>query len=154
MEQKEPSMEEILSSIRRILSNEEGDSETTIKEEMLAPKAIVQDSPLELTSDMVVEEPVQTEEAPKKELPVPSDIVEEGLISEQAARESTAKLSELAQVLSEEKETTPPETSLEGMVRSLLAPYLKDWLNAHLPEIVEKVVQKEVRRLVDKADLS
>ncbi len=156
MEQKEPSMEEILSSIRRILSNEEGDSHQTLKEEVLQADHPIQDPPLELTSDMMIDEPPEKSENSEhinKEEVQNSDI-NDGLLSEKTERESAARLSELTQVLSEEKEVESSETSLEGIVKSLLTPYLKDWLNAHLPDIVEKVVQKEIRRLVDKADLS
>ncbi len=156
MEQKEPSMEEILSSIRRILSTEEGDSSKVVNQEAIQVNNAdnyVQNSPLELTSDMMIDEPLEVSgnEDEKKEQTMSE---KEGLLSEKTTRETTAKLSELTQVLSEEKENALPETSLEGMVRSLLTPYLKEWLNTHLPEIVEKIVQREVRRLVDKSDLS
>jgi len=50
--------------------------------------------------------------------------------------------------------TAPPpaslpagETSLEGLVRALLEPMLKDWLDANLGRIVEARVQAEIARL-------
>ncbi len=43
----------------------------------------------------------------------------------------------------------PPQ--LDGDVRTLLAPLLKTWLDAHLPEIVETAVHAEIRRLTGMA---
>lgn len=37
--------------------------------------------------------------------------------------------------------------TLEALVRSMLAPMLKEWLDAHLPEIVETATHVEIRRL-------
>ena len=128
MEQKEQSMEEILSSIRKILSTEGSGTE----------------QPIELTPQMRVGETVQAENT---ESPT--------LVDEGVAQVSMKKMTHLAQVVSEETaEKVVPETSLEGLVRSILAPYLKEWLDANLPALVERVVQKEVRRIADKVELS
>jgi hypothetical protein len=37
--------------------------------------------------------------------------------------------------------------TLDGLVRSMLEPMLKAWLDANMPEIVEKLAQSEIRRL-------
>ncbi len=37
--------------------------------------------------------------------------------------------------------------TLEGMVREMLKPMLKDWLDAKLPEMVEAMVAKEIARI-------
>jgi len=37
--------------------------------------------------------------------------------------------------------------TLDGLMRSLLEPMLQRWLDANLPEIVEKIAQAEIRRL-------
>jgi cell pole-organizing protein PopZ len=37
--------------------------------------------------------------------------------------------------------------TLEGVVRDMLKPMLKDWLDANLPEIVERMVAQEVARI-------
>jgi cell pole-organizing protein PopZ len=42
------------------------------------------------------------------------------------------------------------ETSLEGMTRDLLRPMLKDWLDTHLPPIVEAMVEREITRITKK----
>jgi len=43
-------------------------------------------------------------------------------------------------------QVTPSQT-LEGVVRDLLRPLLKQWLDEHLPLIVEAEVQKEIDRI-------
>lgn len=37
--------------------------------------------------------------------------------------------------------------TLEALMRSLLEPMLKAWLDAHLPELCERIAQEEIRRL-------
>jgi len=38
-------------------------------------------------------------------------------------------------------------TTLEDLVRSALAPVLKEWLDANLPEIVDRAARDEIARL-------
>ncbi len=42
--------------------------------------------------------------------------------------------------------------TLEDLVRSMLAPMLQAWLDAHLPEIVERATHAEIRRLTGRSD--
>jgi hypothetical protein len=37
--------------------------------------------------------------------------------------------------------------SLEALVKSMLEPMLKAWLDANMPEIVERLAQSEIKRL-------
>lgn len=39
------------------------------------------------------------------------------------------------------------DMTLDGLMRSLLEPMLQRWLDANLPEIVEKIAQGEIKRL-------
>ena len=152
MEQQEPSMEEILSSIRRILSHEE---ETQKSDELKTSVSVSAlegaEAPdvMELTDDMRVVEPTTSEVQMK---PFPEDMV---LLSEAAVHASTDRLKHLVDkvVPSCEKEDVR-NTSLEELVCSLLRPYLKEWLDANLPSLVERIVQKEVERLTSKVKLS
>ncbi len=150
MEQKEPSMEEILSSIRRILSNEEIDGNVLNKTQQDVSDGDFSAHPpqvVELTEDMMIQNQ-------NTDMPQPTEQTNDALISEPTVQATVDSLSELTKVIEQEKEQIQPETSLEAVVRSVLKPYLKEWLNAHLPEIVEKVVQREVRRVIDRSDLS
>lgn len=47
---------------------------------------------------------------------------------------------------------TVDEAKLDALMRSMLAPMLKDWLDAHLPEIVETATHAEIRRLTGRTD--
>ena len=38
-------------------------------------------------------------------------------------------------------------TTLDGLVKSMLEPMLKAWLDANMPEIVERMAQEEIKRL-------
>lgn len=47
----------------------------------------------------------------------------------------------------------PPETAtmtLDTLIRQMLGPHIKAWLDAHMPEIVEKLAREEIRRLTGK----
>lgn len=39
------------------------------------------------------------------------------------------------------------QTTLEALVREMLQPMLKEWLDANLPELVETIVTREVARI-------
>lgn len=46
--------------------------------------------------------------------------------------------------------TLPPETAtitLDALIRDMLTPHIKAWLDANMPEIVEKLAREEIRRL-------
>ena len=49
--------------------------------------------------------------------------------------------------------TLPPSSTgmtLDQLMRSMLAPQIKAWLDANMPEIIEKLAREEIRRLTGK----
>ena len=64
--------------------------------------------------------------------------------------ESLAALAMLAQPPAAPQIVRSGETSLEGLVRDLLRPELAAWLDQHLPTLVEKLVATEIARIVGK----
>ncbi|WP_017667026.1 DUF2497 domain-containing protein [Sandarakinorhabdus sp. AAP62] len=49
--------------------------------------------------------------------------------------------------------TLPPSSTgmtLDELMRSMLAPQIQAWLNANMPEIVEKLAREEIKRLTGK----
>ncbi len=148
---KEPSMEEILSSIKRIIA-EEGE------EAVLAPRR-AQKAPVDLAAappvDAAFEEVLElTDEIPEEE-PMPAakpaaaasaESSEEETIlsveSEVAARHSLSALSSMLVTPRDGEENT-----LEALVRGMLRPMLKEWLDARLPALVEDMVAKEIARI-------
>lgn len=67
-----------------------------------------------------------------------------------AMRESLAALAVLSQPGAPPQIVRSGETSLEGLVRDLLRPMLAQWLETHLPVLVEQLVAAEIARITGK----
>ena len=169
--QHEPSMEEILASIRRIIAEDgdaadggEGGGKTA-----LAPAKAEEEDVLELT-DVVEEdeavanspetpvsfptEPALTlePERPRAEAVEPAEA--ERLVSTGSATASVAALAQLVNRPRDKGDEMPlgnTDRTLEDVVRELLRPMLKGWLDDNLPQLVERLVQDEIARLVREA---
>jgi cell pole-organizing protein PopZ len=137
----DPSMEDILASIKRIIADDGAAAPGGVKVETLhgeGPDPL--EDVLELTEQVVVPEAAAAVEPPP--IPVPGKA--SGLISDrttQAARHALASLSTLVV-----RPDAPPET-LDGMVREMIRPMLHEWLEARLPELVEQMVAREIERI-------
>lgn len=152
--QAEPSMEEILASIRRIISEEEQapaaaepvldltqteepEAEDDIVFEAIEPEPKVQ---LEETP-VAVAAPVRTQTAAA---PAPVTPTDNMIISSPTASAAAGSLSRLAGTL---KIADTPGQTVEGVVRELMKPMLKEWLERNLPAIVEARVEAELERI-------
>ncbi len=174
--QREPTMEEILASIRRIISEEdqpdtgggvlelaqpfgEDDGEEAYAEEAMpleedefdmeaAMRDIAPSRPAAPpVEDLIImedeDEPAPPPVARQVDAPRPVfTSVEEGIVEDTAAQLAAGSLYKLMGSMSVSNDQT-----LDGIVRSLLKPMLKEWLDANLPQVVETVVQKEVDRI-------
>ena len=152
----EPSMEDILSSIKRIIA-EEGDGAPGRGRRpgrTPAPRAepvadrLPDDDPeedqvLELSDPMPVAKPEPAAAAPKT---APRA---ESLVSREAAAASRGALDQLTRLIV--KPEPDSDGTLEGLVRGMLRPMLSDWLDAHLPEMVEAMVAREIAKITDQA---
>ena len=80
----------------------------------------------------------------------------EALISPVAASASTQALARLAKAAATEEKKAPTGAgvTVEQLLVDLLTPMLKDWLDQHLPEVVERVVEQEVKKLARRAELT
>ena len=68
------------------------------------------------------------------------------LMEDEVADESRQRLEQLASVAA----TAPPVPQvnpLEELVREMLRPILKQWLDDHLPNIVDEHVKREIHRI-------
>ena len=72
--------------------------------------------------------------------------VESGLTDERIAGAAASALGKLMVKQSQEAGTENPNT-LEGLMKELLRPMIKEWLDANLPSIVERKVEEEVQRI-------
>ncbi len=200
---KEPSMEEILSSIKRIIA-EEGEeaaraapraprrgtdpvpvsSGPDVSDSISLVSAALEDDDvlgelppgaisaqaeevLELTDAIAMEDvmaptPAPSPRAPEKAVSkakataksvadaAPTTVKTEAgapetilsVESEVAARHSLSALSSMVV-----KPAEGGDNTLDALVRSMLRPMLKEWLDAQLPEMVEAMVAKEIARI-------
>lgn len=131
----EPSMDEILSSIKRIIADDDNNRPVTKRAAKPAAPDVEEDEILELTDT--------------------DDNVGSGEVllddnKAQSLRHSFSTLQNLAEPGAAPHIMRSDETSLEGMTRDLLRPMLKDWLDTHLPPIVEALIEREIMRITKK----
>jgi cell pole-organizing protein PopZ len=163
----EPTMEEILASIRRIISEDgatveaappPADSVLDLTEMMEAEAAAAAPPPpLPLPPEppaaleVVMEDNVP--DMPVPEIPAalpetPAGGSDDRLVSEMTAQ---AAASVISSVMPQQAGGGLPMgnggRTLESMVMELIRPVLKEWLDRNLPALVERVVQKEIRKI-------
>ena len=104
--------------------------------------------PFELTSDMLVTPPSQAASAPRMGM---DDAA--GLIAPAAAAAAAASVGSLLRAVSSERgsQVYRGGPSIEDVVREEIRPILKDWLDSHLPPLVERLVRAEIERVVNRA---
>jgi uncharacterized protein len=135
--QQDPSMEEILASIKRVIADD--------GRAAAAASARARRSQPDEREDQA---PAVDEDVLELNDPVSEG---EGLMSSDAAAASREKLAALS-ALRQKEDSAPsaaaPDTGpLEAVVREMLKPMLKNWLDDHLPEIVEELVTREIARI-------
>lgn len=182
---QEPTMEEILASIRRIISEDEVPAEEGAAEpeaepepeakaeldsepmeepepELVATPASVpapvfddEDDILDLTEPYKAPEPAPVFQSddldayapppPPTAAPVraPKVVIEEAIVSHVAEAAAASAFGHLAQTIA----MPGHGRTLEDVVRELLRPMLKTWLDENLPTIVQATVDEEVSRI-------
>lgn len=228
--QKDPSMDEILGSIRRIISEDNAQSGHPVKpvddpsggaeedevleltdvldatdeletrrEPILKPvEPIVQDDGddtlverrepvLGIHSPAATTEPVSQEPAPERPVepamaaepptggatlpldevldmatsdesapPPPADLPEVGgeeIVSDTTSTATAAALGELNRAMDEKVgrlRLGEGDATVSDIVKELVRPMLRDWIDQNLPTIVERVVRREIQKLVDR----
>ncbi|MBK18883.1 MAG: hypothetical protein CMM52_08610 [Rhodospirillaceae bacterium] len=204
--QQEPSMEEILASIRRIISEDENDEskpadgsseethaenddvleltevveeEAPVEEEASEPveevaEEVTSEEPqsqddidslfeeAESTEDeieLVDEDDDQSDEGVPEEVsidPPESDTSAEvsapagGLLDDEPATATTSSLSNLVAAVDADNSGTPlgdGNRTIEDLVKEVMRPMIKEWLDDNLPALVDRVVRREIERL-------
>ncbi|MBB5714739.1 DUF2497 domain-containing protein [Sphingomonas aerophila] len=167
----EPSMEEILSSIKRIIAEEGEPPSRTRRASRPAPTppptptAITPDEPgvLELNDPVTPpQQPASMLQAPLAPVstsqplagsPVaetasddsPAQPTAESILSREAAAASRGKLDMLSRLVT--KPEPGSDGTLEGLVREMLRPMLREWLDTNLPPMVEQMVAREIGKI-------
>ncbi len=177
---QDQSMDDILASIRRILNEDEAEAANSAaaaeepQAETPAAAAVAPTSPavappsappaaalepLELTADMLATPPREAVATPTpvatpvQEPPLSPEMDMTGLIAPAAAAAATASIGSLLRTVSNERNATVYRggPTLEDMVRDEIRPILKEWLDANLPSMVERLVRAEIERVVNRA---
>lgn len=168
--QDEPSMEEILASIRRIIAedNKDGGTPSAAEQDILeltdrveadgsvvslatrmAPRAETREPPPIAVAPY---EPA-AKTAPEPELTAAKPAASDSVISAGTAAASIAALSALTRETSRGSGSAiSGDRVLEEATRELLKPLLKAWLDTNLPPLIERIVREEIARLAREAD--
>ncbi len=139
---QDQSMEEILASIKRVISEDGRAGIAAARSARSAPRA--QPEP----------EPEETDSAEDDVLELSDPVSDEnGLLSQDSAAASRQSLAALAAMRQQNEQLgygPVNEGPLEAIVREMLRPMLKDWLDQRLPEMVEDMVAREIARITGK----
>lgn len=203
--EQEPSIEEILASIRQIISDDDEEDvkvDKKVEKPLESPVHDTSDDVLELTEDDLIEDNLEEEPAvedvveeepeevaepePEEEddsaalqiemrdrleeirreseereaspemveeeppmadkKTMPSDILSSN--TQSAALDSLTKLTKRMPI---ERSRSYDGVTLEDIVRELLHPMLREWMDDNLPTMVERTVQKELEKLARRA---
>ena len=165
-------MEEILASIRRIISEDdtppadEAEAAPAAEEPVAAaaepepepaavepepiaaaapePAPAVEEEALELTEKVETHGDLDVFTAPAAEPEAaPAPLAVENLVSEQAASAAASSFGQLSAAIAMPR----GDRTLDDVVRELLRPLLQQWLDDNLPAIVQQAVESEVERI-------
>jgi cell pole-organizing protein PopZ len=132
---REPSMEDILASIKKVIA-EEKELRTAARSPEPSEDVPLPEESAESNEDVLdLDEPLE----PATELGPP-------LVDEQVAGQSRQSLEQL-QTVAATAPPVPQVNPLEEMVREMLRPLLKEWLDEHLPRLVDEHVKREISRI-------
>ena len=158
----DPSMEDILASIRRILSEEDPaateagsgtdpDDTLLLDETMLAPEQAIQPAPALPPAPRAQVVPVPEPVAEPPRAPeLRADLVDDGrLLAPETEAVAAQAVSSLMRSLASDRHVATHRggPTIEDLVREEIRPLLKSWLDVHLPPLVERVVRSEIERL-------
>lgn len=156
----EPSVEEILESIKKVIARETAPLAAAPRRRMpidtIEPAAAEEaEEVLELDEDAMLalaedEEASHARYETAQHEDDEGDAALTGEATASAMRENFAALAMLAQPGRAPQIVRSGETSLEGLTRELLRPMLAQWLDDNLPAMVEELVKAEIARIAGK----
>lgn len=142
-------MEDILSSIKRIISEEDAPAARP-RRPVRVPTLAAVPSPAETNDDEVLE---LSDPMPKTtdfgRSPEPATAKPEPIVSENTATAARGAIDALSRLMV--KPEAPSDGTLEGLVREMLRPMLREWLDANLPDMVERIVAREIAKIAGTA---
>jgi cell pole-organizing protein PopZ len=168
----DPSMDDILASIRKIISEDEARAQLARGQAAGARHPVADQDVLLLTE--LIEEPKSEEAVPasppaapsarnpnmaEPSMPEPSapSSNDSSLVAATVAGAASSAFARLSQAVQESVPAPAAgdpgpavgagDKTIEELVKDMLRPMLKDWLDRNLPAIVERYVEREVVRL-------
>ena len=128
---REPSMEEILASIKKVIAEDKDarTGETAVEQ----PRHDVEEE-----GEDVLE--LEDELAPKADIGPP-------LLDSATAGATRSSFDHLSTVAASVPAMPQQANPLEDMIREMLRPMLKQWLDDHLPRLVDEHVKREISRI-------
>jgi len=166
----EPSMEDILASIRRILAEEEeeegGEEVAALPEPTPEPEPVMAEPGPEPVMAAPEPAPPPTPTPPPPPPPMPSEMEEileltpdmvaaPELVSSPTFQSGADMLSQLAKAILDQRDMSvggSRDITLETMVREMLKPILREWLDRNLPYLIERLVKKEIDKMINRAE--
>ncbi|MBW0145552.1 DUF2497 domain-containing protein [Sphingomicrobium clamense] len=134
---QEPSMEDILASIKKVIAEEKEfrdsdspDNESHDENEILELDESMAEVPADGTGHQPSAQPAAVA----------------SLMAEEVAENTRASLEQLGEVTKSDP-TAAAANPFEDMVRDMLRPMLKQWLDERLPGIVDEHVRAEISRI-------
>ena len=129
---REPSMEEILASIKKVIAEDKDarSGETAVEQPRHDFEEKTEDDVLELSDEL----------APKADIGPP-------LLDAATAGATRSALDQLSTVAASVPAMPQQSNPLEELVREMLRPILKQWLDDHLPRLVDEHVKRELSRI-------
>lgn len=182
---QEPSMEDILASIRRILAEDVAPAAeqagaasprpaasppAPLEEVPETEEQAIAPPPPSPSAASLAEQLFDASPAPSRPPARPSDELTEDedvfllspdmrtdqrkLVSERVAEDSADVLSQLARAILDRRDihVASREVTLESMVREMLRPLLREWLDRNLPYLIERLVKKEIDLMINRAE--
>lgn len=128
-------MEDILASIKKVIAEEKELRTTARPAETIEEETLPEDEASGDDDVLELSEPL----APAADLGPP-------LLDEQTAGHSRQALEQL-QTVAATIPAAPQSNPLEDMVREMLRPLLKQWLDEHLPAMIDEHVKREIARI-------
>jgi uncharacterized protein len=136
---REPSMEDILSSIRKVIAREDAPSGPTLARGVPAAEPDILELDEESHDDGAAEAPLAA--------PVRADELVDAAAADAARRSLDALSAAVAPADAAPAAPAPTSRTLDDVVTEALRPMLKAWLDTNLPPLVEAMVAKEIARI-------
>jgi uncharacterized protein len=148
---REPSMEEILSSIRRVIARDEATRDDAIEARFGDTPSAPAASDAEEDGDDILD--LTEIEGEDVMITAVSEAIEAELISPVSAGAARQSIDQLAAALNGGTQPPAPSSAamsgmtIEALAEAALKPMLKDWLDSNLPPMVERIVAREIARI-------